>query len=500
MTNGQLKVRKVEVDQDFITRGDNTIKLVRFVRCKNENLHAALKQKFQILNSVIDLDFLDPLFHGPGSTSVSKYTAIISICCGLYNQEHAGFPVNFLSEDQKIPKAIQVLQNLNHENLLQHIDVETLGQWTDVSADDFDQQFDFPKLNGETFRQIYEITSSVHALVRGNSIGSHIRKIEVDRTDVSNFEEYAELLEQNPQELRIQFKRIEQAPSEYTEKEQAGILPAWPGAGTLFRLVCYPSNRSDIRSNCKMPSIFVLDDREKNPLNCSDVFKPIGAMRCYNCPSLNGSIGNCAHLGFMIMLLSAPFALGSTSRPVQLVNMKNKFSFLDPNSVTDTVNTHANALRTVPRRSTDRRKSSIYYFPEENMLEEETGSLQDEGNHSVIGSLLASPILVTPFPRNSSGNDEQVSSRPLGQSLPPCEQDQPCHRDATSNSNLQGNDQQPYQGSSIANSQASSSQSLFGFGRTDIDAFIRRRVRRNPSRSIPLAHHQRGYLYRLYTT
>ena len=76
MTNGQLKVRKVEVDQDFITRGDNTIKLVRFVRCKNENLHAALKQKFQILNSVIDLDFLDPLFHGPGSTSVSKYTAI----------------------------------------------------------------------------------------------------------------------------------------------------------------------------------------------------------------------------------------------------------------------------------------------------------------------------------------------------------------------------------------------------------------------------------------
>lgn len=481
LVGGSIKVRKVAADGDFITRSENTIKIARFVRCKNENLHAALKQKFKILDSVIDLEFLDPLFHEEDMPDVSKYTAMLSICCALYNQENVGFPVNFLQEDQKVPKAMQILRNLNHENLLQHINVENCGPWSEVSAQDFHNHFHFPQLTPTTFRQIYDVTSSIHALIKGNSVGSHIRKVEVDRLYIDEFEEYDEMLHLPPQEIKIQYKRIVDAPDEYIEKENSGILPPWPGSGTLFRIVCYPSNRSDIRNNCKMPSIFLLDDINKNPLHCSDIFKGIGAMRCYNCPSLNGSTGTCSHLGFMFMLLSAPFVLESTNRPVQLVNMKNKFAFLDPSSVTDSVLTNANAFVNQTRRSSDRRATSAIHHPAENVEVEndQSSSFQQSSANT--------------YTRNDATNASTrsqdvlsaVNTSPTGGESPGAEGTD--HQSEHGENSLNNNN-----AFSGVNSQVSSAQSLYGFGSTDIDGFIRREVRRNPSRRIPQQNQQRG--------
>ena len=59
---------------------------------QNENLHAALKNKFKILDSSIPVSYLE---HLPG-TDIGKYTAISAVCASLYNLEHPGFPVNFL--------------------------------------------------------------------------------------------------------------------------------------------------------------------------------------------------------------------------------------------------------------------------------------------------------------------------------------------------------------------------------------------------------------------
>ena len=239
-----------------------------------------------------------------------------------YNIKHAGFPVKFLKDDEKLFKAVQIMKN--RENFLQHVDVEA-RPWRNISIDDFHDEENVPQLTTVTFGQIFEVTSSIHALVKGLKVSSHMRNAEVDGYLVAGFTEFKELLADIPQETRIQSKRLSFPPAGYRALESAGILPQWSGPGTLYRTVCLPSNASDAdRRNSKLPTVFILDSPESNPLNCSDVFKPVGAMHCSNCPSKNGGISSCCHLGFLFLLLSAPFMLRSVKKPVRLVNIKNK--------------------------------------------------------------------------------------------------------------------------------------------------------------------------------
>ncbi len=45
MKNSVMK--KVDFDENKVTVAQNTVKFARFFRAKNENLHAAVKQKYQ---------------------------------------------------------------------------------------------------------------------------------------------------------------------------------------------------------------------------------------------------------------------------------------------------------------------------------------------------------------------------------------------------------------------------------------------------------------------
>ena len=75
------------------------------------------------------------------------------------------------------------------------------------------------------------------------------------------------------------------------------------GSGWLFQVKCLPSNKSNkLKSNWKHPCVFILDSEDKNPLHCTDVFKRVSNYFCYSCPSLNGLIGACGHLGKMATL------------------------------------------------------------------------------------------------------------------------------------------------------------------------------------------------------
>ena len=361
LSDGGFSIEKKDANLDLKTRGENTIKLIRTIRCKNENIHAALKQKFKIFKEVVPLSFLEPL---SADSSVSKYTAIAAVGCSLLNKEHPGFPVVFLKEHQKVPKARQLLLNFNNENFLQHIDVENMN-WTEVALNDIHTKVDFPSLQPDNFEEIFEVTSSIHALQKGQGTGSNIRKREVNFSHPNDFEEYKEMIQVPPENIRVKFVRLNRPPADYLEKEREGILSAWPGAGTLVQMVCYPSNRSsNVRGNWKWPTIFVLDDPSANPLNCSNVFKSIGAFTCINCPSVNGNLGGCCHLGFTFMQLSAPWVLESTNRAVKLVNMKNP-EFLHPAEVMSNTVSHAGFSTFSVRQSTDKRVNSALLHPEE---------------------------------------------------------------------------------------------------------------------------------------
>ena len=171
--NDDGKLEKKEYDPQLLTAIDNTIKFVRFARCKNENLHAGLKKKFHLLDSKIELTYLEPLYP---DKNLSKYTALSTICCGLFNQEHPGYPVRFLKEDSiKVWKANQILENFNIENFLQHIDVLKFKGWKEIGQEkDLSRKHNFPLLPPEKFDQIIEVTGGIHCLRKGLSVSCNL--------------------------------------------------------------------------------------------------------------------------------------------------------------------------------------------------------------------------------------------------------------------------------------------------------------------------------------
>lgn len=464
----------------MITRADNTIKIIRTVRCKNENVHAALKQKFQIFDSTVPLSVLEPLVEG---SNVSRYSAIAAVCCSLLNIEHPGFPVNFLREEQKIPKATQMLLNFNTENFLQHITLNF--NWAEVRADSIPDDLYFPTLTPSVFDQIYEITSSIHALVKGQGTGSNIRRREVLASHPDNISEFKELLRLPPENIRVRFFRLNNPTAEYTEKERAGILPPWPGSGVIFQLVCYPSNRSNnVRGNWKWPTVFVLDSDTPNPLNCSDIFRCIGAITCQNCPSVNGSLGGCCHIGFMLLLLSAPWILESRNTAVKLVNIKNP-SFMHPAEVMAGINSHRGFSSFNVRQSYDKRGNSALLRPEE-IFESDSSETQYDDNGSAS----------QPHGETSSQHHEdsefQDNVQPCDASQHSAQQPTP-HDPAPSPAAQQPDPSPAAQQQSQSRSQASSA--TYGQSRSNIENLIRRAVRRNPSRAIPEASQIQGIYF-----
>ena len=156
--------------------------------------------------------------------------------------------------------------------------------------------------------------------------------------------------------------------------------------------MCYPSNKSDsAKTNHKYPTFFVLDSEEPNFFGCSDIYKRVFSYYCYGCPSLNGTIGSCSHLAFLLLYLGAPAILlhmKTSNLIVPALNMRNKFTFLDPVEALEYtkkgVHFHFNADRT----SREGRPNCLFYFPQkarikhalEKKADEERG---EESPHSV---------------------------------------------------------------------------------------------------------------------
>ena len=132
----------------------------------------------------------------------------------------------------------------------------------------------------------------------GEAVASHLRRKEVQEIDISSYAEYVKQLESTPENITLEYKYQNTQPAQYRNLVAQNILPPWPGPGILIRMKCAPSHRSDTnRSNWKTPTIFILRSDQKNPLNCTNTFKRFGSMTCYNCPSSQGNIGACCHIG-----------------------------------------------------------------------------------------------------------------------------------------------------------------------------------------------------------
>ena len=491
---------KVEFNPKYKTQAENTIKLVRIVRCKNENLHAALKQKYQILDSVIELSYLEPLFHS--DSSPSKYTAIAAVCGALYNLEHPGFPLVFLEEHQKIPQAEQILNNFMTENFLQHM--EFSKGWREVKYHDFHEQFTFPYIDDlSKVSQIFEVTSSIHALLKGQQVSSHLRRFEVDKLiDSGDLNDFKTLMMLPPEEITVKYKRLDEAPAPYQELAEDDVLQPWPGPGTLFQVTCAPSNKSDqVKRNWKAPTVFILDGSSINPLNFTDIFKTVGCFYCYNCPSINGSLAGCCHVGFLFMLLSAPYLLqDSTNKPVRVVNMKNKHGFLHPPEVMAAVKSSLPFDSTMnSRNSKNKRDSSILYNPSSRITFSNSGSdlserMNEQTQHS---SMLGTDQILDSTTNRSEYSHELTTQDQVHPVLSILMQEQDNLNLHVNTPSLVSNtvSDQTSKTTSHATSTQTSVTSMFGYGTADIDRYLKRITKRNPHLSIPSSKEILGKIF-----
>ena len=76
----------------------------------------------QIFKSRLPTSWMGPLFK---RRNVSKVTALFANICSLHNQEHPGFPVNFLKQEHKAAKAAQIIQNFDRECFMHHLPLPT---------------------------------------------------------------------------------------------------------------------------------------------------------------------------------------------------------------------------------------------------------------------------------------------------------------------------------------------------------------------------------------
>lgn len=352
--------------------------------------------------------------------------------------------------------------------------------WTPVEDEHITEDFyNFPQLPKECFSQLWELTT-IHGARKGIAVASHLRKKEVVADeDPQTFDEYQELICQYLQEPQVEVLRLEKPTESYEELVQDGILPPWPGPGYIFRIVCAPAHRSDTdKSAYKTPMVYVLDEDITNPLNCSDVFKRIGATFCFNCPSTNGGISSCCHVAFIIMILGAYYALEiSYNKAVKIVSIKNPYSFLHP-SETMTSAQSVPIPKNVKRTSLEKRANDPLLFPDnflywdedeideyyqEGSVEEDAVERQDSVDQEFNGEEGSIEVNETSILQEEciTGISFQEQSREL-------------------NVDVQ----------SIASSRGTTA-SLYGGSVANVERYIDKVVRRNPDQAIPPINNDR---------
>ena len=367
------------------------------------------------------------------------------------------------------------MEIFNQENFLLHTSVED-RRWVEIHIDNVQEKFNLPLITKAEFSQLYEVTSSVHSLLKGKSVISQIRNAQVIREEVGNFEDLREMLEENPTDLYISYKRLMYPPPGYRELNARGILPDWPGPGYLLRMDCFPTNRSDaVASNHKLPTIFILDSDLPNPLNCTDKLRRIGAMFCKNCPSLNGGISACRHLGALILVLFAPYVIESTNLPVAIVNIKNKRNFLDPPEIMDQTISSLSMSMSKDRHSVNKRLNNLIYEPERNVPTDSEEDNDDDVEPAEPGSV--DEII---FPDCASVSQEfvavpQSSGAASLRSLPPSQRTSQASQRSSAASNRS-------QTSSATASQASAG---YGHQSANVERYLTRVCRSNPAWTIP---------------
>ena len=345
MQNGKLKISPWEAGKPSLS--ENRIKFVRLLRKPQEQIHAALKQRFKFLDMRhLPNSLLQPLSkkilarYGMADEykDTPKINFLVTVCCSMLNEYHPGFNPLSLDDCMEVRTAQIIVKRLFLENPFLHPEIWPIDftiarpghHWKELTVKEWKEDhifnFPFPQLNKGQINPIaIELTSSVHALHKADGILTYMKQLLLKNEDLTR-EETVNALQQSPDEWKIQFMEIK-TPADFVPTAECPTwIPSWWDTRfgpwydmTLVRCKVPPSNRTAINANYHYP-VIAFGEVPSDRLMVRHPYDLVYFTHCFRCPSKNGSIAMDRHEAALLKLLSFQDEYRPTSRTVNILN------------------------------------------------------------------------------------------------------------------------------------------------------------------------------------
>ena len=339
------KIKKVPWTPGNPSLDQNTVKFTRTLRKTQEQIHAALKSKFKILDMRhLSNDYLLPLnasqidWYGltPEYRDIPKLNILATVCCSILNSNHPGFYPLYMDHAQQVRAAALFLQRFFLQNPLLHSDnwpisfTTTGSEWRQLTFGQLDEDdvLDFPKLARESINPIaLELTSGPHAIERADSVLTYMGQLLLKGRNLSR-EETERALENFPNEWKLYFTEIK-TPAEFQPSPNCPRwIPDWWdevrfGPFLDLKLVkCKipPSYKSATSPANFHTVVIAYGDEPSARLGLRSPYDRIYFWLCFRCPALNGMVSMDRHLSAFLKGLSFKQEYRSTAKPCNVLN------------------------------------------------------------------------------------------------------------------------------------------------------------------------------------
>ena len=346
--NGMLY--RDQFDEAQKTLVENTVKFTRLLRMVQENVHASIKKTFAFLDAKKMVNsYLKPFtrterrkYNLPDShESIPKLSVYTVICCSLLNEIHPGYRPLYMSQEDQIPMADNILLRMSVENPLLYDDIWPVsftgsragGDWSMVKVAFLEYVnphfLNFPiPADADVQRLAPRLAGGVHNLHKTSEVLTYINKLYY-KDSLLTPEQLITRCEAFPDHMEVLYTKI-QTPADFVPSMATPVwVPAWydtakfgewPGDLTLARCLIPPTMKSaSTRSNFHQV-VIAFGDAPSDRLGQPPPFNRVYFWRCFSCPAKCGSLSMDRHCATLLCALAFRQTYVSKARLATLLN------------------------------------------------------------------------------------------------------------------------------------------------------------------------------------
>ena len=340
------KIKKVPWTPGNPSLEENTVKLTRMLRKCQEQIHAALKSKFKILDMrhlcneyLLPLNARQIAWFGlpPEYRDIPRLNILATVCCSLLNSNHPGFYPLYMDPLQQVRAARLFTKRIFLKNPLLHPDIWPINfttftgaVWKQLTFGSLDENdvLDFPKLDRDSINPTaLELTSGPHAIEKADSVLTYMGQILLKGQDLTR-DQTARALENFPNAWKLYFTEIK-APADFQPSINCPIwIPQWWDQEQfgpwhdlkLVRCKIPPSYKSATSPANYHTVVIAYGAEPSDRLGLRPPYDRIYFSHCFKCPSLNGTVSMDRHLAAFLKALSFKHLYRSTAKTVNVLN------------------------------------------------------------------------------------------------------------------------------------------------------------------------------------